>query len=197
VALVDLLGILPRIQWAERNVVWRDTETSYRVERVRAQWDYEMEGYLLAHCLGTKNARLFNEKHEVFSIRGEEGIPHATILMCKVLGDSPYSMSNDLGTSATDFCRVEGEPLWPLQVRGREDDLARAEFHQIARAFYREMGGEIVWADSVADSICTAHGDRDLKYHYGFLLDEKVNQFTYGYWNNAAAAQMEAAGRSL
>src|SRR5438105_739592 len=109
----DLLTMTP-LPWEEREVVYKEGE--HTIERLRTQWDYELEGYMLAHCLGTKNAETFGKHHYVFSVRDNAGIPHATVLCVRRGKRSPYGGCADLGTN--NHMKFEGKKLRVLQVRG-------------------------------------------------------------------------------
>ena len=175
----DLLRDMPP-PWEQRDVV--DTFGAYTVERVSTQWDYELEGFYLAHCLGTKDADEFNRIHRVFSIREAElGIPHATILAVKKgkQKHSPYGICSDLGSHAN--CMVRGDKLRVLQVRGRHDALARPEFLSVAAAFYCSRGGRLRVPLQAIQKFAERKGDQDVLYHYHFLMG-KTNPFTYAHW---------------
>lgn len=174
---MDVLTHLP--EWEERRPVWADPHGAYTIEILESQWDYELEGFFLAHCLGTKDAAEFNLGHRAYSVRDRFGIPHATVLCAFADVWSPYGKSADLGTI---------EPFWPektdgpelnvLQVRGRCDALAMLPFHKLVRQWYEDRGGKLQVPDSTMDTAVTRLGDSDVMYHCGYQLDLSVNHFT-------------------
>jgi hypothetical protein len=185
--LLNVLEMLP-LGWDNKEVLWQDTETAYQVVRCSTQNDMEIEGRMLAHCLGTKEAEHWAEEgHRVFSIRGPEGVPHATILTCTDTGRSPYGFCRDLFTSEPMV--VEGEQLWVLQVRGRADKLAHSAFHGVARRFYSEHKGVLRCTTGVLDAICEDQGDDDVPYHFFYRYDPMpFRRFNFK-WHDAMRVQ--------
>lgn len=160
-----------------------------------SQWDYELEGFYLAHCLGTKNYDDFAKAHVVYSLRDGLGYPHATILCVRPEEYSPYGACWDVG-SRYEFA-PEGESLRILQVRGRNDDLAMAPFHAIVRDWYILHGGQIDSRIlSRIDEVIWREGDSDWNYHFRYLLDER-NPFTWAHWNEKMRAIALWEGTSL
>lgn len=199
-SLKKLPDLLP-LPWEEREVHWEDPESGYRVEKVRTQWDYQLEGYLLAHCLGTKNADVFGRIHRVFSVREPEGIPHCTILTTFAPRLSPYGQSADLATKDP-MTLKEGKrrhKAWVLQVRGRTDLVAYPAFHQIARRWYKAHKGGKLLDDEKMDELLLnlKFLDRDITYHFLGLLDESVNHFGWSHWNAKAVEEARKEGTSL
>lgn len=186
------------IPWESREVLWEDPQGGYTVERVASQWDYGLEGYFLAHCMGTKDFDEFEKAHRVYSLRDAKGIPHCTILCQRTDEWSPYGRSTDLGTV---------EPFWPekaggievtvLQVRGRQDALAMLPFHKLVREWYEARGGKLMVADSRMDAACLSIGDDDFEYHFQHKLDESVNFFTWSYHNEKMRTWAAKEGLSL
>jgi hypothetical protein len=174
--MYDMLSMIP-LPWEEREAVAQHGE--YTIERVRTQWDYELEGFMLAHCLGTKDAEAFGKHHVVFSVREKHtGIPHATVLCVRKGGRSPYGACADLGTKS--HMKFEGRKLRVLQVRGRQDDYARPEYIEFVFKWFQSLGGKpkislhtLLWH---ADK----HGDTDDAYHFDGWMDEE-NHFTYSH----------------
>lgn len=181
---------------------WETKDGAYSIVEVSTQWDYELEGYYLAHCLGTKNAEEFNIAHRVFSVRDKLGFPHATILLQRMGIHSPYGQSRDLLTDAP-MRLDESDSKFPiryyvLQVRGREDKLARWEYYRLVREWYVQNGGQFREGKKrplalIRKAVMHAQ-DPDVKYHYGYLLDESVNFFTWSYHNESMAKRLEALG---
>lgn len=165
----DLTELLP-IQWDNPDFLWVDKHTAYGVCEIITQDDFQQEGLLLAHCLGTKRADDWNVWHRMFSIRDREGLPHATILTTRNPKESPYGFCRDLGTGYP--MSYDGEQLWILQVRGRGDHIAYIDFHRIARRFYRDHEGRIPVSDSNMDHLLSEAGeDRDFAYHFDYKYD--------------------------
>lgn len=186
--------------WEQYVVQWATEDGAYSIVEVNTQWDYELEGYLLAHCLGTKNATEFNVAHRVFSLRDRLGFPHATILLNRMGVHSPYGASRDLLTSAPMKLKEDGQKFpiryYVLQVRGREDQIARWEYYAIVRDWFRKHGGRFTPkrdVDDVRRAVMHAM-DRDVKYHYGYLLDESANFFTWAWWNTPQAHRLAELG---
>lgn len=187
--------------WEESIVQWSTEDGAYSMHEVRTQWDYELEGYFLAHCLGTKDADEFNKAHRVLSLRDRLGYPHATILLQRVGKFSPYGQSRDLLTD--DPVRLK-EPNkraliahTVLQVRGREDAIARWEYYALVRHWYTQHGGRFRDKSKTPDLVRRAvmsHSDRDIKYHYGYLLDESANFFTWSHWHYDLQKKYKALG---
>jgi hypothetical protein len=184
----DLLAESP-LPWEERATVAKSG--AYTFERVRTQWDYELEGFLLAHCLGTKDAHEFNLNHEVFSIRqADTGIPHATILCVKKGKSSPYGRCSDLGTHKPFRPRKDGYKLRVLQVRGRNDVLAKPEFLGLAMRWYVFGGGKPRISLELLQEYAARKGDDDDLYHYCGLLDERTNEYNWAHWRKEEHAQV-------
>lgn len=186
--------------WEKYAVHWETLDGAYQIVEVTTQWDYELEGYFLAHCLGTKNADEFGMAHRVFSVRDKLTYPHATILLNKVGAYSPYGASSDLLTTYTmklpapDTGRDIAYKV--LQVRGREDRVARWEYYSIVRQWFRTHGGKFP-KDKPASLVHRALmnvQDPDVKYHYGYLLDESVNFFNWAHWNTPQARRLAELG---
>lgn len=150
----------------------------YSIEVVETEWDYGVEGFMLAHCLGTKDWMKFHKNHVVFSIRDKYGVPHATLLYARSRTESDYGDFNDFlgGTPMMYY----GEALHHLQARGRNDNLAMRPFHRIAREFHKSRGGTLGRHNAILDAYCTLHGDRDRRYHYEYTLGP-YNPFTFSY----------------
>lgn len=190
--MYDLLNLIP-IPWEERDVVAQHGE--YTIERVRTQWDYELEGFMLAHCLGTKNAETFGKHHTVFSVREKgTGIPHATVLCVRRGARSPYGACADLGTK--NHMRLGGRKLRVLQVRGRYDDLARPEYLEIVFRWFMSLGGKPTISLNTLLRHAYTHGDDDEDYHFDGWMDE-VNGFTWSYKAFDRVQQARKAGTSL
>lgn len=181
--------------WEEEIPVWEAPRGGYRLEEIRTQWDYELEGYFLAHCLGTKDADEFNKAHRVFSLRDRFRIPHCTVLLQRNDTWSPYGQSADLGTEHP--CYIDDDPYWVLQVRGRNDDVARWEFYKLVLQWFMQHGGKLEVPAATLMRRIGVIGDRDLKYHYGYFLDESVNHFTWSYKHEKRALAARLAGESL
>lgn len=184
------------IPWESPAVVW---ETGpYSIVRCETQWDYGMEGYFLAHCIGTKDYVSFSEAHSIYSLRDPFGIPHATILCLKQGHFSPYGDSFDLGTNSSFYPEGKvGDKCVVLQVRGREDALAMVPYHRIVRDWFRENGGVILWDDESLDRAVQKHHDTDYDYHFRYLLDESVNLFDWAYHCERYRLAAEFDGTSL
>lgn len=180
--LRDLLSIDK--PWSEYRIVWTDPTGQYDMVAVETQWDYGLEGYFLAHCLGTKDFEEFNEDHVVYSLRDSRRIPHATALCIRDGKRSLYGQSTDLGTMAP-FRPEPGLDARVLQVRGREDKLAALPYHRLVRDWYIASGGELMLDPKRLDAWCTrsAFSDFDWQYHCDFLLDESVNFFGWANHN--------------
>lgn len=161
----NLIDWLP-LPWDNNVPIWSDPESAYVVTPILTQKDYELEGKLLAHCLGTKHAEEWNKIHRMFSIRDPEGVSHATILGTTSRNQSPYGICQDLFTGNP--MEIKGEHIWVLQVRGREDTLAMLPFHRIARGFFAVHGGKFTVSDRNMDLICESHCDKDFKYHFEY-----------------------------
>lgn len=187
--------------WEKYAVQWETQDGAYQVVEVTTQWDYELEGYFLAHCLGTKNAREFGVAHRVFSLRDKLGYPHATILLQKVGMHSPYGQSRDLLTEnpmklPVSYAKFDAA-YRVLQVRGREDQIARWEYYSIVRKWYVAHGGLFTDKKKPLGLVRRAvqHAqDCDVKYHYGYLLDESVNFFTWAWWNTPERERLAELG---
>lgn len=181
--------------WEERIPVWGNKSGSYTLEEVRMQWDYELEGFFLAHCLGTKDANAFNKAHRVFSLRDSLGFPHCTVLLQRDGEWSPYGKSGDL---FTDNRMLIGNRWYKvLQVRGREDQIARPEFYSMVVEWYESLGGKMEMPLAEIQRFLLRRGDTDIKYHYSYLLDQSVNYFTYSYRNERLAERYAQLGWSL
>lgn len=188
--------------WEKCVVNWVTDDGAYSMVEVTTQWDFELEGYYLAHCLGTKNADEFNVAHRVFSLRDRLGFPHATILLQRIGRFSPYGQSRDLLTDSPVLLKEEGSKFPVrynvLQVRGREDQIARWEYYALVRDWYTQHGGVFRKSknrslDLVRRAVVHAQ-DKDIKYHYGYLLDESVNFFTWSYSNTDTAERLAELG---
>lgn len=195
--------------WEESNVEWTTDDGAYVVAELRTQWDYELESYYLAHCLGTKDAVEFGQGHKAFSLRDRLGFPHCTILLLANGSKSPYGGSSDLLTPYSMTLTSKTMPwmdlpdgaTWSwkykvLQVRGRNDRVARWEYYSIVRQWFKAHGGKFKRDHTVEEyqRVVMALCDTDLKYHYGYLLDESSNFFTYSFWNEERDKRMEELG---
>lgn len=191
----DLYDWLP-LPWENNEPVWWDTRSAYVVTDIITQADFELEGKLLAHCLGTKNALEWNKVHRMFSIRGPEGLPHATILCVYNGKTSPYGACADL-TSSEPF-KIDGKKLRVLQVRGRDDDLAAVQFHRIARRFYKAHGGKIRTNDKRLDALCHKYSDNDTAYHFELMWNPRPwERFNFNYQNQLRVEEAKRKGISL
>lgn len=186
------------VPWESRRVVWNEPLGAYTIEALESQWDYALEGFFLAHCLGTKDYDEFSLSHKAYSVKDEMGFPHATILCGIADVWSPYGRSADIGTV---------EPFWPelasgpelnvLQVRGRCDALAMLPFHKMVREWYEDRGGKLQVADSTIDAAVARLGDDDVEYHFEYRLDESVNHFQWAYHNERMRNLYREHGLSL
>lgn len=183
------------IPWENPRIVWEVPDSPYTIQVCDTAWDYGMEGYFLAHCLGTKDHESFRKAHAVYSLRDQGNFPHATILCCRDGEYSPYGAAWDIG-SVLSF-QPEGESLRVLQVRGREDAIAHPVFHAMVRAWYVAHGGEIQVDIARLVELLTKHGDDDYKYHFRYLLDESVNHFQWAHWNQEMRLSAALEGTSL
>lgn len=198
--LVSLLD-KGRPPWEESIVQWATENGAYSLYEVNTQWDYELEGYFLAHCLGTKKAAEFNVAHKVLSLRDKLGYPHATVLLNRLGKYSPYGASRDLLTDEP-VKLDDPSAKFPvayrvLQVRGREDRIARWEYYALIRGWYTQHGGLFKDKEKPLGLVKRAviHAqDRDIKYHYGYILDESANWFNWAYWNAPESARMRELG---
>lgn len=183
------------VPWEKPTVVWKDNSEAYALTDVTTQWDYGMEGYLLAHCIGTKDADEFNKAHRVLSLRDKLGISHCTVLLQRDHTWSPYGNSADMLTRKP--LTLDGDKFFVLQVRGREDNLARWEYYKLIRQWYIENGGKIngPYAKHRAAVLCFQ--DRDMKYHYGYMLDESKNHFDWAHHNEEYRKRYRELGLSL
>src|SRR6266550_2466101 len=86
------------IPWESPEVVWTTPNAPYTIVKCNSQWDYELEGWYLGHCLGTKNYVEFSKAHVAYSLRDRLGIPHATILCLRQEEYSPYGGGWDIGS---------------------------------------------------------------------------------------------------
>lgn len=182
------------IPWEEREVVSRSGP--YTIESVRTQWDYELEGFFLAHCLGTKDADKFGRHHQVFSVRdADSGVPHATILCVRPGKWSPYGGCRDLGTKHS--MRIDGKKLRVLQVRGRFDEIARPEFMYLTAMWFQAQGGKLDIPLAQVLRYCAVKGDDDEEYHYDLLFDDSRNGFTWSHTHTEKAKTAREDGTSL
>jgi hypothetical protein len=180
------------VPWESTQEVWRDGP--YSIVRSDSQWDWWLETYFLAHCLGTKNHAEFSKAHVVYSLRDTFGIPHATILCVREDEFSPYGRCWDVG-SHHNF-QPEQESVRILQVRGRNDDLAMAPYHAIVRDWYVQNGGIIqVPIDKFVEYIMRV-GDPDVDYHFRYKLDQR-NGFLWTHWNERMRVLALLEGTSL
>lgn len=194
----DMLTKWKEVPWESQNVVWNEPFGAYTIESLDSQWDYALEGFFLAHCLGTKDFDEFSLVHHAYSVKDALGFPHCTILCVEEDTWSSYGRSADLGTM---------EPFWPesargpamrvLQVRGREDALAMLPYHKMVREWYEDRGGKLYTRDSVMDAYITRNGDDDIPYHCQYKLDESVNHFNWAYHNNRMRDLYREHGLSL
>lgn len=181
--LVDLLEV--EKPWEKYRKVWTDPQGQYDIVAIETQWDYCLEGYFLAHCLGTKDFDEFNSDHIVYSLRDSLQIPHATILCLRDSKWSVYGNSADLGTTAFFFPEPDIRAR-VLQVRGREDCIAALPFHRLVREWYKSRGGKLAIAEDRMDWWCKSRltGDHDEDYHYEYNLDPSVNYFQWASHNH-------------
>lgn len=186
------------VPWESREVVWKEPHEAYTIEILNSQWDYAMEGFFLAHCLGTKDFDAFSKSHRAYSVRDEMGFPHCTIL-CAYEGQfSPYGASTDIGTIEPFWPeKAEGPELNVLQVRGRTDDLAMLVFHKMVREWYEERGGKLQVPDSTMDRVVLKQGDDDAMYHFAYMLDESVNHYQWANHNERMREAYRKYGLSL
>lgn len=194
--LRDISATIP--PWENPAPVWKSQSGAYSIVKCDTQWDYQLETYYLAHCLGTKDYNAFSRAHMVYSLRDELGIPHATILCVRPDEYSPYGMSWDIGSYHTFDPEPGEQALRILQVRGRQDDLAMECYHSIVRDWYTQFGGEVpkrVIPKIVA--FCALHGDSDVNYHFRYLLDEQKNAFEWAHWNGRMRLAALLEGTSL
>lgn len=174
----DLTDWMP-FPWEQREVVAE--MDGHEVVTVVTPHDFALEGFLLAHCLGTKNVPEFLQNHRIFSVRDKNGVPHCTILYTFNREHSEYGKSDDFAASLPGVWKGKGMHL--LQVRGRVDDLARVEYHRIARAVHRHvMKGDIEIPDVHLDRWCIGMGDRDTIYHRGYRIDVSKNIHNPNFW---------------
>lgn len=191
----NLLEMEEPIPWENPQVVWTHPEGAYSVVLCDTQWDYALETYFLAHCLGTKDYREFSDAHVVYSIRDQFGIPHATIL-CQRNGKlSPYGTCYDLGTAEYFRPHHRGtpkleSPMRVLQVRGRNDDLAMLPYLELAQQWFVAMGGNPKIPFRKWNQAVYRHMDTDFEYHFCYLLDESNNKFE---WTHRSAEQRRQA----
>lgn len=182
------------IPWENPFEVWEDPSGAYTVQRCASQWDWWLESYFLAHCLGTKNYEEFSKNHVVYSIRDKVGVPHATILCVREDCYSPYGRCWDIGS--VQIFTPEEEPLRVLQVRGRNDAIAHPIFHAIARDWYVRYGGRIEAPIESIVNVVMKLGDDDLDYHFRYMLDER-NGFLWTHWNERMRVLALMEGTSL
>lgn len=188
--------------WESPSIQWKNPDGAYAMTEVKTQWDFQLEGYYLAHCLGTKNAAEFLVAHRVFSLRDKLGYPHATILLLKEGAYSPYEASHDLLTDHTLKLKVpfgsktRDQRYRVLQVRGRTDDIARWEYYSIVRDWFAAHGGRFPRSHPRGDvkRAVLKMQDTDVKYHYAYMLDESVNYFNWAHWNSDMARKLAALG---
>jgi len=190
--LRDITTVIP--PWERPDVVWKSGP--YSIVKCDTQWDYQLETYYLAHCLGTKDYDGFSRAHVVYSLRDELGYPHATILCVREDEYSPYGRCWDIG-SYEYFTPEPGENLRVLQVRGRYDDIAMPIYHAIAREWYIQFGGKIQVDEAKLVTFLERTGDDDWNYHFRYLLDEERNSFPWAYWNTHARRIALLEGTSL
>lgn len=177
------------IRWECPSSVWKDDQGAYTIATVKTQWDYELEGFFLSHCLGTKDAAEFEESHKVYSVRDALDVPHATIL-CQIVGKhSIYGASGDLLTGEP-FQPEKGLFLRVLQVRGRGDKLAMQPYMQMVIEWFKARGGQ--WEPgeeghmrNLLKAYCAqaSIADFDFLYHYRYMLDEENNPWQWSYRN--------------
>jgi len=180
---VDLLKV--EKPWEKYRIVWSDPNGQYDMVAIETQWDYCLEGYFLAHCLGTKDFDEFNDIHVAYSLRDSLRIPHATVLCLRDSKWSDYGKSADLGTTAF-FYPESGLRARVLQVRGREDCVAALPFHRLVREWYSSHGGQLVIEQERLDAWCRSRmmGDHDDLYHYQYSLNPSVNFFQWAHHND-------------
>ena len=148
-------------------------EEGWKIVRCQTAWDYGLEGWFLDHCLGTKHFETFEKGHRVFSLRDPDDIPHATILCLLEEKVSPYMFCADLRDNG-DWYTIEGETMCVLQVRGRNDALAKPEYLNLVSNWLRGEGCDKL-------TLLSAHvfGDKDDDYHIRALLSEDHD---FGWW---------------
>jgi hypothetical protein len=186
------------IPWEKTEVVWTEPAGAYTIQRVTTEWDYGLEGYFLAHCLGTKDVPRFERIHKVYSLRDKLGIPHCTILCASAQQWSEYGNSADLGTVETFWPEgFDGPELNVLQVRGRCDAIAMLPYHQLVREWYEAKGGKLTMPDADLNRAVIRMGDDDYAYHFQYKLDESVNVFNWAYRNvhRREAAQRDGTSK--
>jgi hypothetical protein len=154
-----------------------------------------MEGYLLAHCIGTKDADEFGKAHRVFSLRDKLGVSHCTVLLQRDNTWSPYGGSRDLLTNSP--MTLGKDKYFVLQVRGREDELARWEYYWMVLQWYLAHGGKCNVQYGKLQQAVEHVQDSDLKYHYGYALDESVNMFNWAYHHRPKRSLFRKLGWSL
>ena len=183
--LRDLISI--KKPWSEYRIVWSEPEGQYDMVAIETQWDYGLEGYFLAHCLGTKDYEEFSETHIAYSLRDSLRIPHATILCVRDGARSMYGGCTDLGTTRS-FTPEEGVSCRVVQVRGRQDTLAAMPYHRIVRSWFVAHGGALIMSPDTLDYWCESPrlADHDWQYHCEYLLDESVNFFNWAHHNEEA-----------
>lgn len=165
----------------ENPEVLHEFDQGWKIVRCQTAWDYGMEGWFLDHCLGTKHFDTFEKGHRVFSLRDSDDIPHATILCLLENRVSPYMGCSDLRDRGN-YYTIEGETMSVLQVRGRNDTLAKAEYlNMVSHWLTGENADKFV--------LLSAHifGDQDEDYHTRALLDE--NHFYTGWTPDSAAPE--------
>lgn len=175
----DIVDMLP-LPWENTDIVFE--HDGHAVTQIDNLHDAGLEGFMLAHCLGTKD-RDFFDNHLVFSIRDARMVPHATILYAKNRVSSPYGVCNDLLRSG--MAMRQGTGLHLLQIRGRHDAVAHIVYHRVARAFHQSMAGTIQVEDGLLDYLCMAYGDNDLTYHRSLWLHRR-NDFNPEWWKENA-----------
>lgn len=185
------------IPWENPLVVYQVPDSPYTIQVCNTEWDYGIEGYLLAHCLGTKDFDDFSKAHAVYSLRDAIGIPHATILCVREDEYSPYGMCWDIGGVEWFTPEDPSEKLRILQVRGRNDDIAHPVFHAMVRAWYENFGGKLIVEPQKLVKLLRKLGDKDKKYHFEYLLDESTNHFGWAHWNHPKREQAKLDGTSL
>ena len=193
--LKDISEIVP--PWENPLVVYEIPDSPYTIQKCDTEWDYGIEGYFLAHCLGTKDFDHFSRAHAVYSLRDAAGIPHATILCVREDEYSPYGMCWDIGGVEWFTPEDPSEKLRILQVRGRNDDIAHPVFHSMVRGWYVNFGGRILVDIEKLVNLLMRKGDHDFEYHFEYLLDESTNQFGWAHWNEKMRAMAALAGTSL
>lgn len=185
------------VPWENPASVWNTSDGAYSIQRCDTAWDYALEGWYLAHCLGTKDYEQFSKAHVVYSLRDRLGIPHATILCVRPEEYSPYGRCWDIGSGRV-FTPESSEPdLRVLQVRGRHDAIAMPIFHAIVRAWYVAHGGYIEVEIAALVRYLQREGDDDFAYHFRYLMDERDNAFTWAHWNEKMRILALLEGTSL